>query len=438
MMKKWFALLLCAGLLTGCTRYVPIEMQTIESEISGDWEETDRELSLDTGTAAAPNPATASEPPAAPPQEAGKDRSGPARLIRDALLLATDPENFALPGRDPVKVKGIYVSAYVAGNETMMDNLIAEIDATELNAVVIDFKTDEGYIAAEVDSPLFAGVDACRNYIPDLKGLLEKLKEHDIYAIARIVAFKDPHLAEQRPEWSLKKADGSLYRDKKGLAWVNPYRQEVWDYLVEAGSQAAAAGFDEIQFDYIRFATDSTMREVVFDEADTKGRSKTDIVTQFTEYAYGKLAPLGVFVSADVFGAIIGSAEDAGSVGQIYGEMAGNLDYICPMIYPSHYGDGNFGLDHPDLHPYETILGALQKSAEELSQYQDGGAQAVVRPWLQDFTASYLKHYKKYGDNELRQQIQAVYDAGYEEWILWNASNRYHYGGLLKDDESDE
>ena len=161
-------------------------------------------------------------------------------------------------------------------------------------------------------------------------------------------------------------------------------------------------------------------------------------MTEFTEYAYQRLAPLGVFVSADVFGAIIGSEEDAASVGQIYGEMAGNLDYICPMIYPSHYGDGNFGLDHPDLHPYETILGALEKSSAELSLYQGEETQAIVRPWLQDFTASYLKHYKKYGDNELRQQIQAVYDAGYEEWILWNASNRYHYGGLLKDGVSDE
>lgn len=199
---------------------------------------------------------------------------------------------------------------------------------------------------------------------------------------------------------------------------------------MEAGTQAAEAGFDEIQFDYIRFATDSTMRQVVFDEEETKGRSKTDIIAEFTQYAYDSLTPLGVFVSADVFGAIIGSEEDAGAVGQIYGEMAQSLDYICPMIYPSHYGDGNFGLDHPDLHPYETILGALQKSEEELSAYPEEERQAVVRPWLQDFTATYLKHHMKYGNDEIREQIQAVYDAGYEEWILWNASNNYHYGGL--------
>lgn len=432
-MKKWLMLILCAGLLAGCTRYMPMEAQTEEAEVT-EQADTQHSEAVKTTDAAV----NLSETPEADAAAAQPEPAGPAKLFQPALLLVTAPDLFQIPGRDPVKVKGIYVSAYVAGNEAMMDHIIDELDETELNAVVIDFKTDEGYIAAQVDSPFFAELDACRNYIPDLEGLLKKLKEHEIYAIARIVAFKDPHLAEQKPEWSLKKADGSLYRDKKGLAWVNPYRQEVWDYLVEAGVRAAEAGFDEIQFDYIRFATDSTMREVVFDEEDTKGRSKTDVVTEFTGYAYKKLAPLGVFVSADVFGAIIGSEEDAASVGQIYGEMAENLDYICPMIYPSHYGDGNFGLDHPDLHPYETILGALEKSSAELSLYQGDETQAVVRPWLQDFTASYLKHYKKYGDDELRQQIQAVYDAGYEEWILWNASNRYHYGGLLEDDESDE
>ncbi len=130
------------------------------------------------------------------------------------------------------------------------------------------------------------------------------------------MAFRDPYLAEKKPEWALKNKDGSLHRDNKGLAWVNPYRTEVWDYLVEVGTEASKVGFDEVQFDYIRFSTDSSMKQVVFDEKDTRGRSKTDIITEFIQYAYDKLSSRHVFVSADVFGTIIGSKVDAEAVGR--------------------------------------------------------------------------------------------------------------------------
>lgn len=473
-MKRWILLLACAGLLSGCTRYTPIEMtQTATTGEAGELSDaagaenrapdgTFLETpggNVENGNTADGNAAgengmgTGNTGSGADFKKSGDGRTALEKL-EDRILHITDDDGLMVPEREPVKVKGIYVSAYVAGNQTMMDHIIEEIDETELNAVVIDFKDDDGRITTPIDCPAFTEIDACKNYVPDMKGLLAKLKEHHIYTIARVVTFKDPYLAEKKPEWSLKVADGSTYRDKKGLAWVNPYKEEVWEYLAEVGRQAAEMGFDEVQFDYIRFATDSTMKNVVFDEVDTSGRSRTDIITEFTEYIYKQLAPTGLFVSADVFGAIIGSEQDADAVGQIYGEMAANLDYICPMIYPSHYGDGNFGLDHPDMHPYETILAALQKSEEDLALYrEDGGMtegealaasqaldedeplseskhQAVVRPWLQDFTASYLKHYIKYGDEEIHKQIQAVYDAGYDEWILWSAANKYHYGAL--------
>lgn len=436
-LKECLLVLLSMGALAGCTRYTPLKSPSaVELEFSAEHltvQETMEHAEAETADVMERAVSGAKEQELSATQEtrAGNLRTSPG------MLQLTDDDETMLSGRTPVKVKGIYISAYVAGNEAMMDNIIKQIDKTELNAVVIDFKTDEGHIAAKVNSPVFQEIAACRDYIPNLSVLMKKLKEHNIYTIARVVAFKDPYLAERKPEWCLKTADGSVYRDKKGLAWVSPYRKEVWDYLVEVGSQAGKAGFDEVQFDYIRFATDSTMKQVVFDEAEAQGRSKTDIITEFTEYASEKLTEQGLFVSADVFGAIIGSEEDANAVGQIYGDMASHMDYICPMIYPSHYGDGNFGLDHPDLHPYETILGALQDSREDLSRYDASGGQAIVRPWLQDFTASYLKHYIPYRDEELRLQIQAVYDAGYEEWILWNAANKYHYGGLM-DEESTE
>jgi hypothetical protein len=337
-----------------------------------------------------------------------------------------------LPGKKPVKVKGIYISSYMAGSEGLQA-ILDKIQGTEINTVVIDVKNDDGRITfAMEDAPTVNEIGATEKYIKDIDSLMAQLKSRGLYTIARVVAFRDPYLAEKKPEWALKNKDGSLHRDNKGLAWVNPYRTEVWDYLVEVGTQASKAGFDEVQFDYIRFSTDSSMKQVVFDEKDTMGRSKTDIITEFIQYAYEKLSSKKIFVSADVFGTIIGSKVDAEAVGQIYSDMACHLDYICPMIYPSHYGDGNFGIDHPDMEPYRTIRAALKLSRQDLeSAGQVGKHQAIVRPWLQDFTASYLKHHIPYGAGEVRAQIQAVYDSGYDEWILWSASNRYTWEGLL-------
>lgn len=150
----------------------------------------------------------------------------------------------------------------------------------------------------------------------DLPGLIARLKEQGIYVIARVVAFRDPYLAEVKPEWALKTADGESYRDSKNLAWVNPYRMEVWDYLTEIGTSAAEIGFDEIQFDYIRFSTGKGMEQVIIPDDEAKGRSRTDIITEFTQYVYEKLKKTGVFVSADVFGTIIESQEDAALIGQ--------------------------------------------------------------------------------------------------------------------------
>ncbi|MFR5601548.1 MAG: putative glycoside hydrolase [Lachnospiraceae bacterium] len=336
-----------------------------------------------------------------------------------------------------MKVKGIYLTAATAGNPETMETIIKRMDETELNAVVIDFKDDTGHLTCQVDSSLLNEVGTIHPYVEDMPGLLATLKEHGIYNIARVVAFRDPVLAEKKPEWSLKLADGTQYRDRQDLAWINPYKHEVWEYLVEVGKEAKKLGFDEVQFDYIRFSTDKGIQNVVYDEADTQGRSKTEIITEFVDYVYDQLVPEGLFVSADVFGAIINSRIDAESVGQNYAEMAAHLDYICPMLYPSHYGDGNFGIEHPDMQPYETMLAALQGSVSSLEPYQEEGVhQAAVRPWLQDFTASYLKNYIKYGPEEVRAQIQAVYDAGYDEWILWNAANNYSWGGLKTPEEA--
>lgn len=405
MKTKLSLLLVCAVLASGCSRYERIDEPVTPAPIVVSRGQEDEET-----------------------QESIPETS--------PVQIEVTTETSKKSERIPKKVKGIYISAYVAGTESLIDEIIQHIDQTEINAVVIDVKDDNGRITFSMDTPMVNEIDSVQKLIPDIETLINKLKEHNIYTIARIVAFRDPYLPEQRPDLALKLADGSVYRDNKGLAWVNPYKQEVWDYLMEVGIGAKNVGFDEVQFDYIRFSTEKGINHVVFDEEDTQGRSKRDIITEFVDYIYEELADEGVFVAADVFGAVIGGGVDSDSVGQSYGDMAEHLDYLCPMIYPSHYGDGNFGIDHPDTRPYDTILVALKGSKEALNIHGDDDHIVTVRPWLQDFTATYLDHYIEYGDAQVREQIQAVYDAGYDEWILWNAACRYHWGGLKTPEEA--
>jgi len=329
---------------------------------------------------------------------------------------------------DRPKVKGIYVTGPMAGNAAF-ENLLALADETELNAMVIDVKNDGGEITYKMEQETAVGMGACINYIRDMSGFMQRLKEHGIYTIARIVCFKDPYLAGHYPQLALKKADGKAVEDGHGVAWVNPYREEVWDYLIDVAVKAAEIGFDEIQFDYVRFPLGSEAEGAVYG-VDPGLYSKKQAITDFLQYASKNLHPLGIPVTADVFGTIIGSATDVERVGQDYRELGACLDAICPMVYPSHYGNGVFGLEVPDAKPYETIYAAMVKSKEELSGIA-ADDQAVVRPWLQAFTADWVKGHITYGGAQIRAQIQAVYDAGYEEWILWNASNRYTADGLL-------
>lgn len=334
--------------------------------------------------------------------------------------------------KDATKVKGIYVTGPVAGSANRISQLVELVNSTELNAMVIDIKNDNGEITYNMDHYLVNEIGAQTNYITDMEQLVEDLNEKEIYLIARIVAFKDPLLAKKKPELCIKNTDGTIFRDKDGLGWVNPYNKDVWEYLIEISQEAVDIGFDEIQFDYIRFSTDPGMKNVDFGP-EAEGKSKTEIITGFTKYAYEELNSYGAFVSADVYGAIIDSEIDQEIVGQDYVEMSKHLDYICPMIYPSHYADGSYEIEHPDLEPYKLILESLNKSKEVLSEIGEGEHVAIVRPWLQDFTASWISNHQKYGPKQIREQVDGVYDSGYEEWLLWNGNNKYTKEGLLRE-----
>ena len=347
--------------------------------------------------------------------------------------------------QDRTKVKGIYVTGPKAGSAGMAD-LIGLVDETELNAMVIDVKNDEGNVTFRLAneeitenipvldqiSEMQAGV----RYIRDIQALMQELKDHNIYTIARIVCFKDPILAAARPELALTKPDGKPVTDANGLARVNPYRQEVWEYLTELAEMAADLGFDEIQYDYVRFPVGSDANAADYG-VDMDAYPKRQAIQDFLAYAGDRLHEKGCVVTADVFGTIIGSETDVQTVGQDYAALGQTVDAISPMVYPSHYANGVFGLKVPDANPYETVLAAMQGSVEELQEISEA-ERAVVRPWLQAFTATWVPGHISYNGTQIREQIQAVYDAGYEEWILWNATNRYSAEGLLGADEVED
>lgn len=353
------------------------------------------------------------------------------------------------------KVKGIFVTGPMAGTDNM-ENLIGLVERTELNTIVMDIKNDEGRVVYKMQIPEVEETGAGIRYVQDMESLIEECKEKNIYLIARIVAFKDPFLAEVRPEWCIYNADGSIFQDKDGLAWLNPYNHEVWDYLLAIAQEALRIGFDEVQFDYTRFSTDSGMDHVEFGQ-ESEGKDRQQIITEFVQYAAEKIHEAGGAVSVDVYGMVIDSEVDQRIVGQNYVELSKYLDYISPMVYPSHYGPNNYNIPVPDAEPYRLVLTALQSSRKvlagipitsvsgnELPEYTMEeiavlapmeGIKAHVRPWLQDFTAAWVQGHISYEAEEIRAQIQAGYDAGYEEWILWNASNRYTEDGLLTENE---
>ncbi len=330
------------------------------------------------------------------------------------------------------KVRGFYITGPTAGSEGM-DDIIQLIDDTELNAVVIDVKDDNGNITFGMEgNDMVQELDACLTYIDDMPALLDKLQEHDIYTIASIPCFKDPILAEGRPELALCKPDGTPIVDGKGVAWVNPCKKEVWEYLVSIGKSCKELGFDEVQFDYVRFPVGEDAEGADYG-VEVTPKNKHTFIEEFLSYACEELHAVDMPVTADLFGTVIGSEIDIEQVGQDYHELASTVDALCPMIYPSHYGPGNFDLDVPDAQPYETILAALDKSRTDLSSVDEDNC-AVIRPWLQAFSAPWVEGHIEYGGDEIRAQIQAVYDAGYEEWILWNAANNYNADGLEPDE----
>ena len=330
-------------------------------------------------------------------------------------------------------VKGIYVVPGATSNE-QFDELVKFINDTELNAMVIDVKDDEGNITMDLksDNKLIRSNTLDRI---DAKKIIKEMEKNDIYPIARIVTFKDSKLSNQRPDWSFKTSEGNVWENEGGDSFTNPFNVNVWDYNLNVAKEAAKAGFKEIQFDYVRFPEGFENKDQSlqyssgkYEESGlNKVEQRVDTITEFLKSARKDLKSYDVQTSADVFG-YAATVKETPGIGQSFPKIAKNVDVISSMIYPSHWNPGDFGLENPDREPYKTIDRYLDKEKEALKGIDSQKVKS--RPWLQDFTASYLGEgrYKVYDKDEVTAQIQALKDHGIDEFLLWDASGNYTKG----------
>lgn len=337
--------------------------------------------------------------------------------------------------KETLDVKAIYMTGHTLGLKSRFHDLVDLIDKTELNAVVIDVKDDYGTLTYKSSIPMVQELEADKVIKDkDFIGSMKLLADKNIYPIARIVTFKDRTAAGQRPDLAVKTKDGAVWRDNKGDAWLNPYNRESWEYPIQIAEEAALMGFKEIQFDYVRFPTDG--KRDLIDYGKAAEEPMKDAIAGFLSYARERLSPYGVYVSADIFG-LVTTVDDDMRLGQHLETLATSVDILCPMVYPSHYALGSYGVPYPDADPYKIVYTSMAKAKERIDNIDTTEKKAVLRPWLQDFSAPWLKkeygsHYTPYGAKELVAQKKATYDSDLTQWIFWNAGNKYTEEGFEK------
>jgi hypothetical protein len=318
------------------------------------------------------------------------------------------------PRAYPAEMRGVHVTMALASLDGKIDAYLS-LTRHGLNTLELDVKDENGEVAFRRPVvPLARETGAARPYY-DAREVAERAHARGVYVIGRIVTFEDPILAAEKPALAIRTADGGVWHTAAGLGWANPYDRRVWKYNVDLGEAAARAGFDEIQFDYVRFPTDGDLSAAVF-RGKTKQR-KGAVIAGFLEYAAARLKPLGVRVSADVFGL---SATRNMGIGQRPSTIAKYVDAIYPMVYPSHFGPGEYNLPDPNAQPGRTVALALRDFDVALR-----GTDARLVPWLQDFSLG-----RTYTIADVRDQIQAARDAGAEGFMLWNAEGVYTRAAL--------
>ncbi|MFL5487225.1 MAG: putative glycoside hydrolase [Gemmatimonadaceae bacterium] len=338
-------------------------------------------------------------------------------VVRAAVATAGHPTPPVLDSliKGTLAARGLYVFRFGA-NTRRMKHLIGIADSTEINALIIDVK-DEFGLNFNSSDPMLKKNAGTQVKAGNLGALVDTIRAHGILPVARIVVFKDSVTARNNPDHTIRKADGTAWRDKKGQTWVNPYANAIWEYNFRVAEEAIKMGFGEIQFDYIRFPEPyRSLPQQVFPEQN--GRTKPQVLAEFLTAARTRFAKLGVRTTADVFG-LVTSVGGALEVGQKWEPITQSVDVVLPMVYPSHYPPGSFQLPHPNADPYDVIHIAISRARERDEKLGIKGEH--VRPWLQAFSIGK----PPYGPHEIEEQKRAVYDAGYDGWVMWEPGTRY-------------
>jgi len=326
--------------------------------------------------------------------------------------------------KTPEQVKAIYMSGWVAGSKKLRDNLVNLIDTTELNAVMIDIKDYTGRVSFEVDDPKLLEYNSSDRRITDIKEFIGELHDKGIYVIGRISSFQDSNLVKTHPEYAVRDKAGNVWKDRKGISWLDVSAKSVWDYLALIGFQSYEYGFDELNFDYIRFPSDGNMLDIAYPYSE--GKDKSAALKEFYAFLDTTFRPKGIPISADLFGMTTSNSDDLG-IGQILGDALQHFDFVAPMVYPSHYPTNFLGYKSPSSKPYEVIKYAMDEAVKKAKLASSSPSK--LRPWLQDFSIGGVE----YTPAMVRAQIQATYDTGLNSWMLWNASNVYTKSALLED-----
>jgi len=323
----------------------------------------------------------------------------------------------------PLTPRGLYLSFYGIGDRSIRESAVKLIQETELNTLVIDVKGDRGMIPYKSSIPLAFEVGGQRIItVRGMSDLMKSLKGKRIYTIARIVVFKDNLLALARPDWAVKTQSGEIWRDRENLAWTDPFNKEVWNYNIDIAVEAAQQGFDEIQFDYLRFP-DATAPQ--FSMPSTE-ENRVKAICGFLTEARRRLIPYNVFLSADIFGYVCWNLNDT-QIGQRLEDIAPLVDYICPMLYPSGFQYGIPGYRIPVANPYEIVYLTLKRAQE-----RTGLPSQRFRPWLQAFR-DYAFDRRYFKEKEITDEVKAAVNFGSHGWMLWNPRNNYSSEGIRRE-----
>lgn len=325
----------------------------------------------------------------------------------------------------PKPLRAVYLTSWAAASEKFRKHLFDLAQSTEINAVVIDIKDYTGRISFAVDDPLLAASGAAVDRISDIKQFIAALHEKGIYVIGRISVFQDSFAVDHHPEWAVGSTAGGVWKDYKGIKWLDAGATPVWDYVVAIGKEAYAKGFDELNFDYIRYPSDGDMDSTSYNWSN--GRPRAEVMRSFFLYLRQHLSDLKVPLSVDFFGMTTSAVDDMG-IGQNIADAMPYFDYVAPMVYPSHFGRGFIGFTKPAEHPYEVIKYSMEHALERA--LAASSSPDKLRPWLQAFDYGAI-----YTPTMVRAQMQALYDIGLDSWMLWNAGSTYNKDALLPDGE---